>query len=257
MGNIINNETLRHISPAAARVVDQVSNTVKKRWDKAQSEEAERNRLVKYTPELLPKLNYSPQEFYALVEQNMAAREVLGLEAQYLMMSQGGPATTQRLYLQLRRERMFIEICAMQFGTGFFVSERVFERKLRGPAWRILAGLFIFAGISAFVWTAVGWIYGVLTFTGLIALVLSVMRLAARNAADMLDRTLSDLYIIGPIYEFIFHPNTYFREDTNRAYQDAVHDALQEAKDQIKTNRGSRGLSGLTGAPAVEDLHRL
>jgi len=172
------------------------------------------------------------------------------------MMSQGGPATAQRLYLQLRRERLFIEICAMQFGTGFFVSERAFERRLRGPMLRVIGGLVLLAVISGAIWSWFGWLYAILAFTGLIALTLSLMRLAAWNAADAFDRVLSDLPLIGPIYEWIFHRNTYFREDTNRAYREAVHDAVEEAKEQIKTQKGSKSSSGSVSVPMVDDLHQ-
>ena len=37
----------------------------------------------------------APQDFYALVMKNVEAREVPGLEPNYLMMSQGGPGTPQ------------------------------------------------------------------------------------------------------------------------------------------------------------------
>ena len=184
-----------------------------------------------------------------------AVREVPAMETQYLMMSQGGPATARRLYLQLRRERMFIEICAMQFGTGFFVSRRVFERRLRGPVQRMLFALLMLAVVSAFMWSRLGWIYGVLTFTGLIALLLSLMRLAAGNAADTLDRTFSNIPVIGVVYEAWFHPNTYFREDTNKAYCESVKDAFKEAKGEIITQRGSKQSSGPASAPAVKNVH--
>jgi hypothetical protein len=55
--------------------------------------------------------------------------------------------------------------------------------------------------------------------------------------------------------EHIGHPNTYFREDTNMAYREAVHDAVQEAKAKIKTQQGSRSASDSGSAPAVQDLH--
>lgn len=248
-------ELAGQVAPGVADMAGRLSDALEQGWKDAMAEEERRNKLLKYSPELIPNLNFSPQDFYALVMKNVTVREVPGMDPQYLMMHQGGPATARRLYLQLRRERMFIEICAMQFGNGFFVSERVFERKVRGPVWRMLGGLFLFAVVATFVWSRLGWIYGILTFTGLIALALSIMRLAARNAADTLDRTLSDLPVIGPVYEWLFHPNTYFREDTNMAYREAVHDAVQEAKSQIKTPQGSKQSASAT-APAVEDLHR-
>jgi hypothetical protein len=225
-------------------------------WKDAIAEAERRNKLLKYSPELIPNLNYSPQDFYALVMKYVSAREVPAMEPQYLMMRQGGLATARRLYLQIRRDRMFIEICAMQFGNGFFVSERVFERRVPGPVLRMILGLFALTWVSIFVWFWLGQMAAFLTFTGLIALALSIMRLAAGNAADTLDRALSDFPIIGSVYEWLFHPNTFFREDTNMAYREAVHDAVQEAKEQIQSHRGSRQSSAQASVPAVEDLHR-
>lgn len=253
MANMIK-DIVGEIAPGVAQAAGRVSDKVKKDWMDAIAEEERRNHLVNYSPELIPNLTYSAQDFYALVLKCVAAREVPTMESNYLMMSQGGPATAQRLYLQLRRERMFIELCAMQFGTGFFVSERVFERKVRGPVWRLLGGLLLVALVSGFMGTRVGWLYAFLTFTGFIALALSLMRYAAGNAAEALDRAFSDLPLIGPVYEWKFHPNTYFREDTNRAYREAVHKAVEEAKGQIKTQQGSKSFGSDSG-PAVNDLH--
>jgi hypothetical protein len=253
MANMIE-DIVGDVASGVVQVAAQFSDTVKKDLQDAIAEEERRNKLLNYSPELIPNLNFSPQDFYALVMKSVTVRELPAMESQYLMMSQGGPATAKRLYLQLRRGRMFIELCAMQFGTGFFVSERVFERKVRGPVLRLFGGLFLLAVISAAIGRSVGWLYAFLTFTGLIALALSIMRYAAANAAEALDRVFSDLPIIGPVYEWKFHPNTYFREDTNRAYREAVHDAVEEAKAQIRTQQGSK--SSRSGrAPAVDDLH--
>jgi hypothetical protein len=67
---------------------------------------------------------------------------------------------------------------------------------------------------------------------------------------------LSDLPVVGPVYEWLFHPDTYFREDTNMAYREAIHDAVNEAKEQIKAQKGSKQSSGSSAAPAVADLHK-
>ena len=121
-------EIVGEIAPGVTDFSGRLSDAVEKGWMDAIAEEERRNKLLKYSPELIPNLNYSPKDFYALVMKSVTVREVPAMEPQYLMMSQGGPSTARRLYLQLRRERMFIEICAMQFGTGFFISEREIGR---------------------------------------------------------------------------------------------------------------------------------
>src|SRR5213592_4594932 len=120
--------------------IEQLVGGWKEAWEEAKAEAAKRNVQLFYWPKLIERFSYSPQNFYALVMKAASERQVPGFEPRHLMLRQGGPLSPKRMYLQFRRERMFIEICGFQFGTGFFVSERVFERRPYGPVVKLLLG---------------------------------------------------------------------------------------------------------------------
>jgi hypothetical protein len=224
-------------------------------WEEGKAEAAKRNVQLFYWPKLIERFSYSPQNFYALVMKAVSERQVPGFEPRHIMLRQGGPLSPRRLYLQFRRERMFIEICGFQFGTGFFVSERVFDRRPYGPVFKLLFGLFLFGLISVGVASKFGWLWGLVSFIGLVTLVWSLMRMASANVADTLDLALSDLPGIGAVYLWLFHSDTYFRQDTNRAYQEAVHRAVMAAVDEMGSQKGLRSLSEEERKPFIEDLH--
>src|SRR5580700_2868521 len=62
-------------------------------------------------------INFSPEEFYARVEQALAARELPGMEIRREPFAEGGLLSDQRVYLRLMRERLCIDTCAAPFGN--------------------------------------------------------------------------------------------------------------------------------------------
>jgi len=62
-------------------------------------------------------LSLSTQEFYAAVEQQVAAQKIPDLEVSREEFAQGGLLSNQRQYLRLMRERLTIDTCAAPFGT--------------------------------------------------------------------------------------------------------------------------------------------
>src|SRR5947208_895985 len=66
----------------------------------------------------------SPQEFYATVEQQLAARKIPSMEITRQEFAEGGLLSDQRTYLRLMRERLAIVTCAAPFGNIFFFSCR-------------------------------------------------------------------------------------------------------------------------------------
>ena len=217
--------------------------------------EEKRNEQLHYSCELYPNFSYSPQEFYALVRKNLDDQKVPGLEADQVMMRQGGAFSAERLYLRFRRERLVFEICAAPFGTGFFVSSRLFDRRRDASLFDIIL-LLVFIGLcGAPLAYQFGWMWGVIGVTGLIALLWTIMRIAATETVTWLDRTLSDLPVIGLIYDRFFHPKTYFRQDTNAVYRAAVNFAVKQAVEQMLGPKAVRPLTVDEGRPVLRDLH--
>ncbi|MHB8519862.1 MAG: hypothetical protein ACYDH9_03800 [Limisphaerales bacterium] len=233
-----------------------MTNPLKEWWEEAKAEAAKRNKLLAYWCQLFEGLSYSPQELYETVLANLSAREVPDLEAKRVMIRQSGPFSPERQYLQLRRERLVCEICGAPFGTGFFVSSRLFDRR-RDPTLMDYLVLLLFlnaaAGITAFQY---GWVWGVITTTGIIACLWSLMRLGVAFPVGSLDRVLADLPCIGPVYDWFFYPDTYYRQDVNNSYREAVHHALMEAVDGIVRQKGLKPLSADERRPTLPSLER-
>ncbi|MBU6399315.1 MAG: hypothetical protein KGS61_03270, partial [Verrucomicrobia bacterium] len=219
-------------------------------------EAAKRNKLLSYWCRLFESLSYSPQDLYTSVLANLSLRDVPALETTGVKYRQSGLFSPERLYLQLRRERLVFEICGAPFGTGFFVSSRLFDRH-REPT--LLDYLVIFAVLSfmgAFTGFQYGWTWSLIETTGMIALAWSLMRLGVALPVDSVDRVLSDLPCIGPVYDLLFHPDTYYRQDLNHCYREAVHNALMQAIDGIVNEKGLKPLSGEERRPTLRSLDR-
>src|SRR5437867_10644168 len=84
---------------------------------------------LSYWCKLFDNFNFSPKEFYAMTTKNLEGREIPDLEKQFIMFQQSGVISAKRLYMQLRRERLVFEVCAAPFGTGFFVSSRLSDKR--------------------------------------------------------------------------------------------------------------------------------
>lgn len=224
--------------------------------EEAAAREANWNQLLSYWCDLAPNLSFSPQDFYALVTKHLAAQQIPGLETHHVRMRESGRFSSERLYLQFRRERLVFEICGFPFGTGFFVSSRLFDRRKPAKWYDYVLLLLAMSLIAAPARFAYGWLWGFIAFTGVIAVVWTVMRLAATEAIAGLDRVLSDIPILGLIYDRFFHPDTYYRQDTNHAYRLAVGRAVRGAVDEMRNEKGLKPLTDTEWRPVMRELER-
>lgn len=232
-----------------------MSDPVSEIVNEVKAELAKRNVLLSYWCKLFENFSFSPQELYATVERNLEARKVPGLEPDAVLIRQGGPFSPKRLYLQLRRERLVFEIGAAPFGAGFFVSSRLFDRRREPSFWDFMF-LLLFLGLcGAPVAYRFGWVWSVITVTGILALLWTIMRLAALETMAWFDRVLSDLPFIGPLYDRFFHPDTYYRQDTNNAYRETVHQAVMQAVDEMRTQKGLKPLTDDERRPTLGEFH--
>jgi len=224
--------------------VSGIAKEIKEAYREAKAEHIRRTTPIAYWCHLFDEFNYSPQEFYALVKQHLDRRAVPDLVTELILLHEGTIFSKQRLYLELRRERFVFQLCAAAFGTSWFVSSRLFDKRHGAKRWHFLL-LFLFL---ASVWVALlsqfGWLLTI-AFLGLgITFVWSLMRLAAGENAAALDDFLCRLPFLGRIYETLFHPDTYFRQDQRNMYKQAVNRALQDAFSDLQSQMGIVELAG-------------
>lgn len=207
------------------------------------AEEEKRNKLLSYWCEFFSNLSYSPRQFYEQLARELEARKVAELEMEPVAIKQGGPFSSRRLYLQLRRERLVFEICGLPFADGFFVSERLYDRRRDPGLLDYLIVFILLSGTQVLAIQQVGLDWGLVANTGLVCLVWSLMRYGALDAVGSVDRVLSRLPAVGPLYDFFFHPETHYRTDTNNAYRKVVHGSLMHVLDEITRETGIRPMT--------------
>lgn len=74
-------------------------------------------------------LQFSSQEFYALVEQIMLSRQLPDVKISRVNYNEGSILSNKREYLRIERKNDMFDICAAPIGTGFFVSYWLGEPK--------------------------------------------------------------------------------------------------------------------------------
>lgn len=75
------------------------------------------------------KVDYSPQEIYALIEQELTVREVPGVTFDRVTRFQTSILGAQREYLRIKVDHYMVDVCAAPFAKNFFVSWRMMEQK--------------------------------------------------------------------------------------------------------------------------------
>jgi hypothetical protein len=179
----------------------------------------------------------STQDFYTAIEEELAERKVPDLEISRVEIAEGGILSAKREYLRLRRERLVFDICSAPFGTSWFFSLRGSVIPQVPTVWHVL---IVFAGLTSLFllyWFTFGLI------TGTVAIIASVLALSVflhfAGRWQGLDDALTQLPIIGVIYEVFFRSETYYREDTRLMYLDIVPRIV---KHQIEEFTGRAGV---------------
>lgn len=219
----------------------------------AKAEEIGRSKPISYWCTLFDNCEYSPQAFYALVQQNIERRQVPDLLVNCLLLHEGTMFSKRRLYHQMRRERIVVEICAAPFGSGFFISSRLFDRRKRAFYYDYFFAFLTLILLSMPVLQRYGPIVGTVVFGTVFTLIWSIMRLATDISFAWLDDKICSVPWFGPIYESWFHPDTYFRQDQQSMYREAVNRSVQEAVAELTTEKGIRPLSSFDTQPVFPE----
>ena len=209
-----------------------------------------------YWARLFEKFNYSPQEFYRMVEKNLEDRRVPGAGSSWLLLREGGVMSPERIYLNIKRERLLFLLCAAPFGGGFFVSSRYIDYRCGANWLDYLVGCAVLFGTGFGVMTEYGPIPGLFTLGLLITLFWSFMRRAVEVGAEWLDEQIAAIPVIGRIYESLFRPDTYYRRDTAEMFRQAVHNAVMQAVDEMTNQKGLRALNADERKPVLRNLYR-
>lgn len=230
--------------------------------------------VVSHWHKLIENFQTSPKDFYASVELALDRRHVPGLKTSRVKWSESGLLSPDREYLRVEGDRHAFDMCAAPFGTGFFFSSWVTEKKARFVFLYLVsfALLTLFVGwllqqATDFVWRG-SYGMGMSFILGLLRLVINplvliplsflivlwLIALAARAGNLGPEAAILTVPLIGWLYERMFAPATYYRIDTMLMFQSAVHSAMLEAIDGLMTTKGLRALSAEERKPLFRDL---
>lgn len=231
------------LGEAGSGVATAMSDHIEESFREAKAEKVRCNTPVSYWCKWFPGLQHSPLQFYAAVEQKLGESRIPGLDLERILLRQGGVLSGKRYYLRSGRDKLVFEICAAPFGTGFFVSSRFFDRMRVARWYHVLLAVGILCALVSPFYSRFGLLWSAVIFSGVAALVLSFMRLAAFDALGWIRRILPKAPLIGRIYETYFNPDTFFRQDTNACYRMAVHELVMSAIDDMTNQHGIRRLT--------------
>ncbi|MFN7139407.1 MAG: hypothetical protein ACK4UN_08720 [Limisphaerales bacterium] len=207
-----------------------------------------------YTP--LDNFQFATPEFYGMIEKELQARKVPGLEISRVEFSEGGLLSDKREYLRLRRERLVFDICAAPFGTSYFFSFRFVELPLGIKPLELLIffiGLGITFGILAQVF---GTFTGFLLFLMLLVSGIWFLRNVISLGLKDLDATLLKTPVIGPIYEIFFRKETYYRQDTRLMYLTTVDTITKTLVDEVTAAKGIKLVKRYERRPIMGELYQ-
>jgi len=218
-------------------------------WKKRKPEE-----LKQPTYALIDGFETSTDAFYQSIENELNARNVPGLELVRIDYREGGPLSSKRDYLRMRRERLTFDLCSAPFGTSWFFSYRFCEIPAPFPGLQLLivAGLLtalVFGYIALF-----GMLWGGITI-GMTAIGFALL---LRNTLTLgfedFDAWLLTVPVFGRVYEAIFRKETFFRHDTRLMYAEMMERVIQ---DKIKEITASEGIEKVEFIESRPDLHPL
>lgn len=194
----------------------------------------------------------SPLDFYVAVEEAARKREIPDIRFSRVEYHESGVLSALRVYHRIERKKLAFDICAAPFGTGFFFSWWLTEpRKSYKFAGCLTVVLFLFLAyftlemfgtkgcFFAFAWGAVA---------------AAFLVIGVRGGWFLSEDVILDIPFLGTVYEYLFDPETYYKEDTRIMYREMVHAAVLEVIDGLLEAKGLRALAPENRKPTVRAL---
>ena len=180
----------------------------------------------------------STEEFYEAIEAELAAMQVPELEITRELFREGGLFSSRREYLRLRRERLIFDVCAAPFGTSYFFSIRFSEIPVELIVWQLLLVLMLLGAVGAAYWAILGLTWGAVMFGLNLVAGFVLLRNLEPLRLHRLDDFLMQLPVFGIVYECLFRPETYYREDTRTMYVETMKVIVQRRIDEVTGQEG-------------------
>jgi hypothetical protein len=193
----------------------------------------------------------SSDDFYKCVTEAVAAWKLPDVSLSRIEVSESGIASARRVYLRVERLGFVFDICTAPFGAGCFVSWWFLQPPPPGVI-RFILFMVSLVGMAflTFLLSKLG------VFTAFLASFALIM--GAIHAA-VVGQTLEESWALGIpgfgwVYGKVFAPPTYYRLDTAKVFQDAVHGVFLGVLDEMTQGKGVRPLTDLERKPVMRDV---
>lgn len=196
---------------------------------------------------LIENIQHSPKEFYTAVEEAIGRRQIPDVSLSRVDHQEGGVFSASREYLRVQREELVFDVCSAHFGTGFFVSWWLGEAR-PSPLFPTLTTLVVLGSLYYFVGLLFAFILSVVLFF-ILGAVLS-------SGSGVWAAYLLVIPFIGPLFEKIFMPPTYYKKDNALMFLESVRFGVHEALDQITQAKGLRSLTESERKPILNNLFK-
>lgn len=213
------------------------------------------NEVVEHWYSLVSSEKFSSKEVYELIEKEIAAQKVPGLEIARIDLAEGGLLSDAREYLRMKRERLIFDVCAAPVGVNYFFSYRFYVEPVVVRIWEIAA---VCAAISLLFYLTAR-VIGPLLGPSLLFAAVVVFAWLMRNAIGMglrdLDATLLKSPALGSIYERFFRKDTYYRQDLRIAYGSIVSGIVKGEVEAVTAAKGVKLVREYSYSPIFGDLY--
>lgn len=201
-------------------------------------------------------LSFPPREFYEIIEQQLTARRVPGLEISREEFCEGGLLSEKRIYLRLFRERFALYTCAAPFGSGSFFSCRAVYVPALVRLWHILAALSFLALVGGLLVKPLGIVFAAIAVVTLLFALAAVFRNAAGAAVSDVDSFLLKIPVLSTIYEGWFRADSFYREDTRTIYLQAIPKLIKEIAEEVTASKGAKLVQQYKFSPVLDDFYK-
>jgi len=212
--------------------------------------------VLNHSFDVAPNFNFSPQEFYELIEKELAARKIPGLEISRAEHAEGGILSGKRVYLRMIRERLAFDVCAAPFGVDYFFTCRAVYSPVKMRFWHVLFLLALLGLVYSLLIKPLGLVYAGVAVGGLFIAIALMMRNTVAMGLTDLDAALLKTPVVGPIYEHVFRKDSYYRQDTRMAYLEIVPKIIAGLVDEITAAKGVKLIRKYQNAPIFGELYK-
>ena len=194
--------------------------------------------IIEHWYTLVSGMHFPVSDFYIAVSEELKAHQLPGLVIKTVSIAEGGPLSDNRLYLRMKRERLYFDVCAAPFGLNFFFSYRFYYNPPVITLWDIAAILDLVVVPGGALVYFLGWIGAMLVVPALCVLAVFAMKAVGESTPGDVDKVLMMIPGIGPIYEMRFRKDTYYRQDTRIAYCSVVSAIVKERVQAMTSAKG-------------------